>query len=172
MNRTKDGEQNLANAILKIRQDSKLSQEQFAEMIGVTRQAVSRWEMGISVPNINTLVLISEKFGVSVDTMLKGPDHFGEKRETVRIVWKNRHYGFVLLTIGILGLMTLPFLAEWIRIRNMEVSHSAYTYSYHYLFEYPLSVILVLALLLLCIGIYFIFKRKKRRFDDNENKKE
>ena len=57
MNRSKDSNQNIAKTILKIRQDNKLSQEQFAEIVGVTRQAVSRWEMGISAPNINTLIL-------------------------------------------------------------------------------------------------------------------
>ena len=46
MNKVKDSNQNIAKAVLKIRQDNKLSQEQFAEMVGVTRQAVSRWEMG------------------------------------------------------------------------------------------------------------------------------
>ena len=56
--KVKDSNQNIAKAVLKIRQDNKLSQEQFAEMVGVTRQAVSRWEMGVSVPNINTRVLI------------------------------------------------------------------------------------------------------------------
>ncbi len=47
MNKVKDSNQNIAKAVLKIRQDNKLSQEQFAEMVGVTRQAVSRWEMGV-----------------------------------------------------------------------------------------------------------------------------
>lgn len=49
MNKVKDSNQNIAKAVLKIRQDNKLSQEQFAEMVGVTRQAVSRWEMGVSL---------------------------------------------------------------------------------------------------------------------------
>ena len=48
MNKVKDSNQNIAKAVLKIRQDNKLSQEQYAEMVGVTRQAVSRWEMGVS----------------------------------------------------------------------------------------------------------------------------
>ena len=48
MNKVKDSNQNIAKAVLKIRQDNKLSQEQFAEIVGVTRQAVSRWEMGVS----------------------------------------------------------------------------------------------------------------------------
>ena len=46
--KVKDSNQNIAKAVLKIRQDNRLSQEQFAEMVGVTRQAVSRWEMGVS----------------------------------------------------------------------------------------------------------------------------
>ncbi|MCU6766574.1 helix-turn-helix domain-containing protein [Blautia ammoniilytica] len=74
MNKVKDSNQNIAKAVLKIRQDNKLSQEQFAEMAGVTRQAVSRWEMGVSVPNINALILISEKFDIPVDEMLKSGD--------------------------------------------------------------------------------------------------
>lgn len=162
MNRVKDGEHHIADAILKIRQDNKLSQEKFAEITGVTRQAVSRWEMGISVPSINTLLLISEKFGISVDAMLREVDDISEKSETGAPVLKkkNRSYGFILLTIGILGLTSLPFLAEWCRIKNMEVSHSAYTHSYVYIFKYPLSIILILALLLLGLGIYYILKEK------------
>ena len=74
MNKVKDSNQNIAKAVLKIRQDNKLSQEQFAEMAGVTRQAVSRWEMGVSVPNINALILISEKFDIPVDEMLTSGD--------------------------------------------------------------------------------------------------
>lgn len=49
MNSAKDSNQNIAKAILKVRQDNKLSQEQFAEIAGVTRQAVSRWEINVSV---------------------------------------------------------------------------------------------------------------------------
>ena len=45
-----------------------------AQMAGVTGQAVSRWEMGVSVPNINALILISEKFDIPVDEMLKSGD--------------------------------------------------------------------------------------------------
>ena len=62
MNKTKMENQNIANILLHLRQKNNLSQEQLAKKIGVTRQAVSRWEMGISIPSINTLLLISEQF--------------------------------------------------------------------------------------------------------------
>lgn len=71
MNKTKIDNQTIAHILLDLRQKHHLSQEQLAQTLGVTRQAVSRWEMGISVPNIHTLLLISEQFHVPIDTMLK-----------------------------------------------------------------------------------------------------
>ncbi len=63
---------NLGNKILKIRKDNKMSQEQFAEILNVTRQTVSNWENGNNYPDIETLVMISDKFNVSLDILLKG----------------------------------------------------------------------------------------------------
>lgn len=160
MNKAKDENQNFARAILKVRQDKKLSQEQFAEKIGMTRQAVSRWEMGISVPSINTITLISEKFGISVDTMLKTTDSVMEKKKTTSNK-KDGRQGILLLVIGIAGLIILPFLAEWKRVKNMEFFKTAYEHSYDYILEYPLSIILMLALLLIGLGIYTILKKRR-----------
>lgn len=166
MNKVKDDNQNFAKAILNVRRDNKLTQEQFAEKIGVTRQAVSRWEMGISVPNINTITLISEKFGVSIDVMLLA-ENIIEKREPFNNK-NNRSYELLLLFIGIMGLIILPFLAEWKQIKNMESFKTAYEHSNDYILEYPLSIILMLALLLIGLSLYITIK-KRRRFDEEKN---
>ena len=50
-----------------------LSQDELAEKIFVTRQAVSRWENGETVPNVDTLKLLSKFFGVSINTLLGSP---------------------------------------------------------------------------------------------------
>ncbi len=50
-----------------------LTQEQMAERLLVTRQAVSRWENGETQPNTETLKLLSREFGVSVNTLLGSP---------------------------------------------------------------------------------------------------
>lgn len=159
MKKAKDDNQNFAKAILNVRRDNKLTQEQFAEKIGVTRQAVSRWEMGISVPNINTITLISEKFGVSIDVILKATENVTEKRAAS--IKKTRNYEFLLLFIGIAGLITLPFLAKWEQLKSMESFKTAYEHSSDYILEYPLSIILMFALLLIGLDIYIIIKKRR-----------
>ena len=59
--------------ILELRTKKGLSQEALAEKIFVTRQAVSRWENGETIPNTETLKLLSKEFGVSINTLLGSP---------------------------------------------------------------------------------------------------
>ncbi|MCL2826548.1 MAG: helix-turn-helix transcriptional regulator, partial [Eggerthellaceae bacterium] len=49
-----------------------LSQEQFADVLGVSRQAVSKWESGQSLPEIEKLIAMCDLFGVSIDYILRG----------------------------------------------------------------------------------------------------
>ena len=59
--------------ILRLRMQNGLSQDELAERVFVTRQAVSRWENGETTPNIETLKLLSKVFGVSINTILGSP---------------------------------------------------------------------------------------------------
>ena len=59
--------------ILALRTENGLSQEALAEKVFVTRQAVSRWETGETVPNTETLKLLSGLFDVSINTLLGAP---------------------------------------------------------------------------------------------------
>ena len=59
--------------ILELRTQKGLSQEALAEKVFVTRQAVSRWETGETIPNIDTLKLLSKLFDVSINTLLGSP---------------------------------------------------------------------------------------------------
>ena len=59
--------------ILDLRIKKGLSQEELAEKVFVTRQAVSRWENGETIPNVETLKLLSKFFDVSINTLLGSP---------------------------------------------------------------------------------------------------
>ena len=59
--------------IFELRTKNGFSQDELAEKVFVTRQAVSRWENGETVPNIETLKLLSKLFDVSINTLLGSP---------------------------------------------------------------------------------------------------
>ena len=61
------------DVILSLRTKNGLSQDELAEKVFVTRQAVSRWENGETVPNPDTLKLLSALFDVSINTLLGAP---------------------------------------------------------------------------------------------------
>ena len=61
------------NVIYELRTKNGMSQDDLAEKVFVTRQAVSRWENGETVPNTETLKLLSKLFGVSINTLLGSP---------------------------------------------------------------------------------------------------
>ena len=61
------------DVILELRTKNGLSQDELAEKVFVTRQAVSRWENGETVPNTETLKLLSNLFNVSINTLLGSP---------------------------------------------------------------------------------------------------
>ena len=57
-----------------VRKKAGMTQSDFAEKLDVSRQAVSRWEMGTAKPEFENLIAISDIFGVSVDYLLKGSE--------------------------------------------------------------------------------------------------
>ena len=64
---------NKDNIFYRLRTNRHLSQDELAEKVYVTRQAVSRWENGETVPNTETLKLLSGLFNVSINTLLGSP---------------------------------------------------------------------------------------------------
>lgn len=60
----------LGSKLYELRKKSGLSQEAFAEKLGVSRQAVSKWECGASLPDTDNLITISKLYGVSLDELI------------------------------------------------------------------------------------------------------
>ena len=64
-----------------VRMGAGLTQEQFASRIGVTRQAVSNWENGRNLPDIEVVMPISRTFGVSLDELILGGQDMGREKD-------------------------------------------------------------------------------------------
>ena len=75
----------LAETIIQLRKQAGWSQEELADKLGVSRQAISKWESAQSVPDLNRILDMSRLFGVSTDILLKddlGPEFIAENPPT------------------------------------------------------------------------------------------
>lgn len=83
-----------AENLQKIRKNSHLSQEELAEMLGVSRQAVSKWELGEGYPEVEKLLILSNKLNVSIDSLMAGSipesmERKGSRTGSIRITSPN-----------------------------------------------------------------------------------
>ena len=53
-----------------IRKEKQLSQEELAEILNVSRQAISKWEQGVGYPEVEKLLLLSSKLNISLDSLM------------------------------------------------------------------------------------------------------
>ena len=84
---------NIGNQILTIRKEQQLTQEKFGELFHITRQTVSNWENGKSYPDLQVLIDISNRFEISLDTLLK------KDSKMVRSIDRERVLGAIFLPI-------------------------------------------------------------------------
>ena len=63
---------NIADRIQYLRKQNGYSQEELADKVGVSRQAVSKWESEQSIPDLEKVIIMSELFEVTTDYILKG----------------------------------------------------------------------------------------------------
>ena len=81
----------LSENIRSFRKQRKLTQEQLAEMLGVTTGAVYKWESGLSIPDIGLIVEMADFFDTSVDVLLGYRMKDNRLKETVARLKKYRH---------------------------------------------------------------------------------
>ena len=82
-----------------VRKKNQLSQEGLAEMLGVSRQAVSKWELGDGYPEVDKLLLLSKKLNISLDSLLGRENttairEDGKASDTIRII--SPHEGVII----------------------------------------------------------------------------
>lgn len=96
-----------------IRSQASITQEQFAEQLNVSRQSVSKWESGISFPEMDTLLRICDLYDVNLDTLLRGSVEDSQISDTAQYDVFMTHFakrmsvsiGAIIAAVGIMILM-------------------------------------------------------------------
>lgn len=104
----------IGKRISEIRKTKNLSQEYIAERLGVSRQAVSKWEMDASVPDTNNLIGLAEILGVSVEFLATGRRVEFEPTDRKSQTDSKKIAGYILLGAGLLGLLLSICLSSFI----------------------------------------------------------
>ena len=103
----------LPEKLYTLRKKSGLSQEQLAEALNVSRQAISKWEGGKSYPDIHSLLLLSALFDVSLDQLIKG-DLETMKLEVNAADVKAMNRDAIIYTVLLAATIILPVpLLKW-----------------------------------------------------------
>lgn len=111
-----------------LRKQKGLTQEELAELLYVSRTAVSKWESGRGIPNIESLKAISKYFSISVDELLSGEELLAlvEKDQQAKEgTLKDMVFGF--MDCGMALLLFLPFFGQKVGETIQEVSLFAFT---------------------------------------------
>jgi len=86
----------IANRLVELRKKNNLSQEALAEKLGISRQAVSKWERAEASPDTDNLILLARLYGVSLDELLRteeevaAPDNIVSEEQPVRIIEEHK----------------------------------------------------------------------------------
>ena len=110
---------NLSDRIQYLRKARGISQEGLADQLGVSRQAVSKWESEQSMPDLDKIISMSDYFDVTTDYLLKGIEPVVQKEEEQSIkhrrIASNICYQLSLGFIG-LGIILSIILADFLKI--------------------------------------------------------
>ena len=104
----------LGEKITALRKKACITQEEFADRLGVTRQAVSKWESGSAYPETDTIIRIAELFGVTCDYLLREnavpvKDNINRKFITMMTA-----FALCLLALGFLiGIICYYAVSDW-----------------------------------------------------------
>lgn len=92
----------ISDSIIRLRKEKNMSQEDLAEKINVSRQAVSKWEREESVPDIENISAIAELFNVSIDSIVSGKSEEEVKKYIRRRTYKKTWMESIPVVIGML----------------------------------------------------------------------
>ena len=148
----------LNQKLQELRKQKGLTQEELAEALYVSRTAISKWESGRGVPNIDSLKAISKYLSVSLDDLLSGEELLTIAEDDSKQRENHiRDLIFGLLDCGVSMLLFLPFFAETVNGQIVEVSLlglSTTTPLLHIVYFIVVTAIVILGVLTLAMQNY------------------
>ena len=147
----------LSEKLYKLRKNSGLSQEQLAEQLNVSRQAISKWESGTAVPESEKLITISNYFGVSVDYLLKDDDE-DKAKATVSVMEEKPRMiaGIIICIAGIISMVIWGLLSIFSPEASDQISDSSMiTIDGN-------GIFLILCVVAIVVGAGLLLKSKKK----------
>lgn len=147
----------LSEKLYKLRKNSGLSQEQLAEQLNVSRQAISKWESGTAVPESEKLITISNYFGVSVDYLLKD-DEEDKAKATVSVMEEKPKMiaGIIICIAGIISMVIWGLLSIFSPEASDQISDSSMiTIDGN-------GIFLILCVVAIVVGAGLLLKSKKK----------
>ncbi len=148
----------LSEKIYALRRKNGLSQEQLAEKIGVSRQAISKWEGGLSTPELDKLKALSECFQVTIDELTENqaaPGHTAEKKGSPAPLPKGESKAGICLCITgavcllLFGLLTVIHPTSVDQLNQSSVITLNGT-----------GILIALFVLMMLLGMMMIFSKK------------
>lgn len=109
---------NMAERIQHLRKSRGFSQEELADRVGVSRQAVSKWESGQSMPDLEKVISMSELFGVTTDYILRGSEGTELGKQNMQQLASKVLY-ILSTTLVFIGLVCA--FAGWYEKQTMDV---------------------------------------------------
>ena len=110
-------EHDIGSKIKAARVEKKFTQEQVAEVLGVSRQTISNWENGKSYPDIISVIKMSECYGVSLDYLLKGEEkmsaYYDFLEESTNVVKSTGNRNKIIIILSYLLIWALAMIAFW-----------------------------------------------------------
>ncbi len=103
----------IGERIAQCRKDKNFSQEYIAEMLDVSRQAVSKWENGLSDPDTGNLIRLAQLFGVSVEYLVNGEETSSKVVYVEKQLPIMKIMGILLIALGAISLV-LGILLSWV----------------------------------------------------------
>ena len=110
-------EHDIGSKIKAARMEKKFTQEQVAEVLGVSRQTISNWENGKSYPDIISVIKMSECYGVSLDYLLKGEEkmsaYYDFLEESTNVVKSTGNRNKIIIILSYLLIWALAMIVFW-----------------------------------------------------------